>query len=56
MDDAIHTLTAPRLPVCYVLETDSVADLAVAGAAKILKKDVDANVHAALLAELKRQL
>ncbi len=35
---------------------DSVADLAVAGAAKILKKDVDANVHAALLAELKRQL
>jgi F-type H+-transporting ATPase subunit b len=35
---------------------DAVADLAVAGAAKILKKDVDAGTHAALLTELKRQL
>jgi len=35
---------------------DAVADLAVAGAAKILKRDVDTKVHAELLAQLKRQL
>ncbi len=35
---------------------DSVADLAVAGAAKILRKDVDVKVHAELLAQLKRDL
>ena len=35
---------------------DAVADLAVAGASKILKKDVDTRVHADLLAQLKRQL
>ena len=35
---------------------DAVADLAVAGAAKILKKDVDVATHAELLAQLKRQL
>ena len=35
---------------------DAVADLAVAGASKILKKDVDTKVHADLLAQLKRQL
>jgi F-type H+-transporting ATPase subunit b len=35
---------------------DAVADLAVAGAAKILKKDVDTKVHADLLAQLKREL
>jgi F-type H+-transporting ATPase subunit b len=35
---------------------DAVADLAVAGAAKILQKDVDLKVHAELLAQLKRQL
>ena len=35
---------------------DAVADLAVAGAAKILKKDVDVKAHADLLAQLKREL
>jgi F-type H+-transporting ATPase subunit b len=35
---------------------DAVADLAVAGASQILKKDVDTKVHADLLAQLKRQL
>jgi F-type H+-transporting ATPase subunit b len=35
---------------------DAVADLAVAGASKILKKDVDTTVHAELLAQLKQQL
>jgi len=35
---------------------DAVADLAVAGASKILKKDVDTKVHADLLAQLKQQL
>jgi F-type H+-transporting ATPase subunit b len=35
---------------------DAVADLAVAGASKILKKDVDTRVHADLLAQLKREL
>jgi F-type H+-transporting ATPase subunit b len=35
---------------------DSVADLAVAGATKILKKDVDVTTHAELLAQLKREL
>ena len=35
---------------------DAVADLAVAGATKILKKDVDTKVHAELLAQLKREL
>jgi F-type H+-transporting ATPase subunit b len=35
---------------------DAVADLAVAGASKILKKDVDTKVHAELLAQLKREL
>jgi len=35
---------------------DAVADLAVAGASKILTKDVDTRVHADLLAQLKRQL
>jgi F-type H+-transporting ATPase subunit b len=35
---------------------DAVAALAVAGASKILKKDVDASTHQALLAELKQQL
>jgi F-type H+-transporting ATPase subunit b len=35
---------------------DSVADLAVAGATKILRKDVDAKAHAELLAQLKRDL
>ena len=35
---------------------NSVADLAVAGAEKILRKDVDQKVHADLLAQLKRQL
>ena len=33
-----------------------VAQLAVAGAAKILKREVDAKAHAQLLAELQRQL
>src|SRR5664279_6007788 len=35
---------------------DAVADLAVAGASKILKKDIDTKVHADLLAQLKREL
>jgi len=35
---------------------DAVADLAVAGASKILKRDVDTKVHAELLAQLKREL
>lgn len=35
---------------------DAVADLAVAGATKILQKDVDTKIHAELLAQLKRQL
>ena len=35
---------------------DAVADLAVAGATKILQKDVDIKTHADLLAQLKRQL
>ncbi len=35
---------------------DAVADLAVAGATRILQKDVDAKTHADLLAQLKRQL
>jgi F-type H+-transporting ATPase subunit b len=35
---------------------DAVADLAVAGAVKILKKDVDLATHAELLAQLKREL
>jgi F-type H+-transporting ATPase subunit b len=35
---------------------DSVADLAVAGAAQILKRDVDRKVHEQLLAQLKREL
>jgi F-type H+-transporting ATPase subunit b len=33
-----------------------VAELAVAGAAKILKREVDAKAHAGLLAELQKQL
>jgi F-type H+-transporting ATPase subunit b len=35
---------------------DAVADLAVAGATQILKRDVDRNVHAQLLAQLKSEL
>ncbi|HVO87747.1 MAG TPA: F0F1 ATP synthase subunit B [Casimicrobiaceae bacterium] len=35
---------------------DHVADLAVSGAAKILKREVDAKVHADLLADLRTQL
>jgi F-type H+-transporting ATPase subunit b len=35
---------------------DSVADLAVAGASQILKRDVDRKVHEELLAQLKREL
>jgi F-type H+-transporting ATPase subunit b len=35
---------------------DKVADLACAGAAQILKREVDAKTHAALLADLKQQL
>ena len=35
---------------------DSVAELAVAGAAQILKRDVDRKVHEQLLAQLKREL
>ena len=35
---------------------DSVADLAVAGATQILKRDVDRTVHAQLLAQLKSEL
>jgi F-type H+-transporting ATPase subunit b len=35
---------------------DSVAELAVAGASKILKKDVDTKVHAEMLAQLTREL
>jgi F-type H+-transporting ATPase subunit b len=35
---------------------DQVADLAVAGASKILKREIDANVHADLLASLRQQL
>jgi F-type H+-transporting ATPase subunit b len=35
---------------------DQVAELAVAGAAKILRREVDAKVHADLLAELQKQL
>lgn len=34
----------------------SVADLAVAGASKILKREVDAKAHADLLAEIQKQL
>jgi F-type H+-transporting ATPase subunit b len=35
---------------------DQVADLAVAGAAKILKREVDAKAHADLLASIRREL
>ena len=35
---------------------DSVADLAIAGASQILKRDVDRKVHEQLLAQLKREL
>ena len=35
---------------------DAVADLAVAGASQILKKDVDLKTHAEMLAKLKQQL
>ena len=35
---------------------NQVADLAVAGATKILKREVDANAHAELLASIRRQL
>jgi F-type H+-transporting ATPase subunit b len=35
---------------------DQVADLAVAGAAKILKREVDAKAHADLLAAIRQQL
>lgn len=35
---------------------DSVADLAVAGASQILKRDVDRKAHEQLLAQLKREL
>ena len=35
---------------------DQVADLAVAGAAKILKREVDAKAHADLLASIRQQL
>lgn len=35
---------------------DQVAELAVAGAAKILRREVDAKVHADLLVELQKQL
>ena len=35
---------------------DQVADLAVAGASKILKREVDAKAHADLLASIRRQL
>ena len=35
---------------------DQVADLAVAGASKILKREVDAKAHADLLAAIRRQL
>jgi F-type H+-transporting ATPase subunit b len=35
---------------------NQVADLAVAGAAQILKREVDANAHADLLAEIRQQL
>ncbi len=35
---------------------DQVADLAVAGAAKILKREVDAKAHAELLASIRREL
>ena len=35
---------------------DQVADLAVAGAAKILKREVDAKAHADLLAAIRREL
>lgn len=35
---------------------DSVADLAVAGASQILKRDVDRTAHAQLLAQLKSEL
>lgn len=34
----------------------AVADLAVAGAAKILKREIDAQAHAGLLAEIEREL
>jgi F-type H+-transporting ATPase subunit b len=35
---------------------DQVADLAVAGASKILRREIDARAHAELLAQLRRQL
>ena len=35
---------------------NQVADLAVAGAAKILKREVDAKAHAELLASIRQQL
>ena len=35
---------------------NQVADLAVAGASKILKREVDAKAHAALLAEIQQEL
>ena len=35
---------------------DQVSDLAVAGAAQILKREVDAKAHADLLAEIRKQL
>ena len=60
--EAERILTAARAEIAQEVARakeqlrDQVADLAVAGATKILQKDVDAKVHADLLAQLKRQL
>jgi F-type H+-transporting ATPase subunit b len=60
--EAERILTAAKAEIAQEVQRakeqlrDSVADLAVAGATQILKRDVDRNVHAQLLAQLKKEL
>ena len=53
---AAHEQTLQEISKAKTALREQVAQLAVAGAEKILKREIDANAHAAMLSELKAQL
>lgn len=54
--EAAHAEIQQELTRARETLRNQVSELAVAGAAKILKREVDAKAHAGLLAEIERQL
>ena len=56
IEAAAHELAQQEITKAKAILREQVAALAVAGAEKILKREIDAKAHAELLSQLKAQL